>query len=117
MYLTLPLCYLLARRGVGGVLGLLALGIGGALLWKARVIPGLWRLSVLEFVPCFASGVLAYALLCQGAFRRKIPGAAWPVLLIALGTAYWATSRHGTLWWQWSLCVAILICDASIKTY
>ncbi|MGH7620877.1 MAG: acyltransferase family protein, partial [Gemmatimonadaceae bacterium] len=63
MYVLLPLCFVVARRSARDmaamVLAFLACGIA---LETPLVnhVPGLWRLSVFTFGPCFVSGVLAY---------------------------------------------------------
>jgi len=84
MYVLLPLLFLAARKSIRYVLLLLA----GAMVFGAAVqytsIPGLWRLSVGIFAPCFVSGVLAYAILRLKP-RFKLPSWAWtPIVLAAI---------------------------------
>jgi peptidoglycan/LPS O-acetylase OafA/YrhL len=82
MYLVLPVCYFAAKRGVRHVMGLLALAVIG---WSAVAVfhlPALWRLTVLNFGPCFIAGVMAYALLRRRPVPR-LPGWTWPLVLAA----------------------------------
>jgi len=61
MYILLPICYLVARKSVRGVLGLIALAILSS--YVVRHVDALWRLSLAYFAPVFLLGVLAYACL------------------------------------------------------
>jgi peptidoglycan/LPS O-acetylase OafA/YrhL len=108
MYLTLPFCYLIARRSVLGVAGLLALGAIAGMAWFAEVhVPGLWRLTMLIFVPCFLSGVLAYALLRHGVTPR-IPGGLWFLLVaIVLAGFFAARAHYEDPLPQWAFCLAL----------
>jgi peptidoglycan/LPS O-acetylase OafA/YrhL len=79
MYLALPLCYLVARRSVWGVM---ILGVASAMCWAIGVgHRGFWRLSVIDFAPCFLAGVLAFAVLRKP--RPMLSPWAWPVMLLA----------------------------------
>jgi len=82
MYLMLPLCFVMARRGVTAVVGgfLLAAMVGVGAEYSG--VPGVWRLNILEFVPCFLGGILAYAILRKGK-RPAVRSWVWPLLLIA----------------------------------
>src|SRR2546423_10724874 len=106
MYAVLPRLFLLARRGVRPVVQAL---VGGVVLAVARLafrgrISELWRLTTLEFVPWFTSGVLAYALLR----KAKAPpiGARWlPLRLVPPSWSYGFPPRyHGA---SWALCLAV----------
>lgn len=94
MYIVLPLCYLIARkREVGGITALMAAGATMPIIytWGLSTIPGIWRLQVLGFVPCFLSGVLAYWLLRRGK-RAALPSQLWIAIIfadLALGFAAW----------------------------
>ena len=84
MYFVLPLLFLAARKSVDRVLIALALGGCIGLAVQYTSLPGLWRLSVGIFAPCFVSGVLAFAILRRNP-QQKLP--AWtgaPVLLAAV---------------------------------
>lgn len=80
MYGVLPLCFIIARRGVGPVVAALGVAMVGGLCVRLSVIPGLWRLSVATFAPCFLGGVLAYALL-RFPVRPRLPGWSWVLVL------------------------------------
>lgn len=83
MYVALPACYLITQIrptrfalfiGAVVLLGLAFVSpLGGA-------VPGLWRLSILGFAPCFCGGLVAYHLLRTGA-RPLAPSAAFPFVL------------------------------------
>lgn len=91
MYVVLPLCYLIARkRSFGGMALLLLAGFAVAELATRGVdsVPGIWRLQVLKFVPCFLSGVLAYWLLRKRK-AAKLAGWSWiPIVAIDLAICY-----------------------------
>jgi peptidoglycan/LPS O-acetylase OafA/YrhL len=85
MYVVLPLCYLAARTSSFRAMAVLLL-IGLALPIVATrgvdTIPGIWRLPVLRFVPCFLAGVLAYWLL-RRAKQAMLPSWFWYVIVAA----------------------------------
>lgn len=91
MYVVLPICYLIARKpSFGGMALLLLAGFAVAELATRGVnsIPGIWRLQVLKFVPCFLSGVLAYWLLRRKK-RARLAGWTWiPIVAIDLAVLY-----------------------------
>jgi peptidoglycan/LPS O-acetylase OafA/YrhL len=115
MYLLLPFCYFAAKRGVRYVIGLFALAVIG---WSAVGVfhlPGTWRLSVLNFGPCFVAGVMAYALLRKHPARR-LPGWTWPLLLAACVPALWLTQADdGTPERGWLFCVAVAACIPLVR--
>lgn len=90
MYVLLPLCFVVARRGARDmatmVLVFLACGI---VLQRPLVdhVPGLWRLSVFTFGPCFVSGVLAYHILREGR-TANAPAWVWPFVLVAVAALF-----------------------------
>ena len=108
MYIALPICFLIARRSVRGVLALIAAGMLCAVAWRAKLpIPGLWRLTTLEFVPCFLGGVLAYALLRRRPAKR-VPAGAWLVAIALLLAAFsFVQSHHDSLAPQWAFCLSL----------
>ncbi len=84
MYLLLPAAFLLATRSVRSVMVGLGIAILTGLLVRFSGWPGTWRLTVLEFAPCFMGGVLAYALLRSG-MRPVLYSWTWvPALLAAV---------------------------------
>jgi peptidoglycan/LPS O-acetylase OafA/YrhL len=108
MYLTLPFCYLVARRGVAGVAGLIVLGaIGGMASFAQLNVPGLWRLTMLIFVPCFLSGVLAYALLRHRVAPRISGGLFFFLVAIVLAGFFAARAHYENPLPQWAFCLAL----------
>jgi peptidoglycan/LPS O-acetylase OafA/YrhL len=85
MYLVLPLLFVLARKSPRGFLYAAwptAVLVGVLYLLCRGFIPGLWRLNLLAFAPCFVPGVMAYVL-----SRRLLPRWNpfwWPVTLAFL---------------------------------
>lgn len=112
MYLMLPLCFLLVQRGTRAVVGglLVAIIAGCAVQWAP--IPGIWRLSVFKFAPCFLAGVLAFRLL-QTPRTSKAPAWVWPVLLLGLGTIG-ATLDSNASVVAWPFCVVLGLSVAAI---
>jgi peptidoglycan/LPS O-acetylase OafA/YrhL len=108
MYLALPLCFLLARRSVHAVLLIVLAGMAGALAWKAELpIPGLWRLTMLAFVPCFLGGVLAYALLRRPIGRRLSPGITFLAVVALIATFSFARTQYESFAPQWAFCLTL----------
>ena len=114
MYVLLPLCFTLARRSTATMLAQLVIFLAlGFVMQSALVesVPGLWRLSVFSFGPCFISGVLAYHLLRRGT-RAILPSWTWPLILVAVA-GFFAMLRPVAVrpelgWWP-CLALAILI--------
>jgi len=110
MYVVLPLCWLAARRGVSVVVGLLLLSVAGGLLWHATIVPGLWRVNVLMFGPCFMAGVLFHAFRVRGPRLPTAPAWLWPIVLIALGALFWQPDADtASPWPQWIFCLALAL--------
>jgi peptidoglycan/LPS O-acetylase OafA/YrhL len=116
MYIALPLCFLLARRSVHAVLLLILAGMIAGLAWKAELrIPGLWRLDMLVYVPCFLGGVLAYALLRRSQILRLSP-VLFFVAIGALMAAFFAMRmRYQSLAAQWAFCLALGVIIANSR--
>lgn len=83
MYIVLPFAFIFARRGVFHAIGwLVGAGVLGFAVRYAAAVPGVWRISVAAFGPCFMSGVLAYAILrLRPKFR--LPAWTWGLVLLA----------------------------------
>lgn len=93
MYVTLPFCYLVARRRPAwSLLALIAAGL--AIAWsfyygiqERHRIPGMYRLQMLQFIPCFLFGVTAYWMLRRRAAASRawpaLPWWTWPLLIVA----------------------------------
>jgi peptidoglycan/LPS O-acetylase OafA/YrhL len=83
MYLLLPLCYLVARRGTRDMLLLFAALVAAHVVVASQLVPGTWRLNVLYFAPSFFGGVLAYHLLRT---RARAVAPAWTLVLALVAT-------------------------------
>jgi peptidoglycan/LPS O-acetylase OafA/YrhL len=108
MYATLPFCFLVARRSIPGVGVLVIAGMLAAYMWVAKLpLPGLWRLTMLVYVPCFLGGVLAYAMLRRG-LGARLPAGLWFVVIAALLAGFFAVrSQYESLWAQWAFCLSL----------
>jgi Predicted acyltransferases len=112
MYVVLPVCFLIAVGGPRRIVVLLAASVIPAtvfLLFADR-IPGLWRLTVLEFVPCFLSGVLAYSILRTHSARLR---SMWwiPALALALGIYAVAEVPAG----EWAMCLFVGLAITAVR--
>lgn len=90
MYVLLPLCFVLARRRAREMAALVLAFFACAIVLQSPAVnhvPGLWRLSVFTFGPCFISGVLAYHILLRGE-TAKAPAWTWPLVLLAVATFF-----------------------------
>jgi peptidoglycan/LPS O-acetylase OafA/YrhL len=115
MYLVLPFCYFAAKLGMRYVVGLFALAIIGWSAVGVFNVRGVWRLSVLQFGPCFVAGVMAYGLLRRRPARR-LPGWTWPLLLAAcvpLPVLMRADNAHAER--GWLFCVAVAACIPFVR--
>lgn len=75
MYVVLPLCWLVARRSLRLAFAMVCVAIVAGVVYQADVVPGLWRISVVAFGPCFTAGVVAYAIMRHVPMRPQLP--AW----------------------------------------
>jgi len=108
MYLALPFCFLLARKNVYSLLPLVLAGMIGAVAWKAELpIPGLWRLSMLPYVPCFLAGVLAYALLRSPSRPRLSPSVTFLAAAALIAAFSFVRTRYELFAPQWAFCLAL----------
>ena len=81
MYLVLPLCFLVARRSIKAVIGLL--GLAAIMGWWVIPIGG-EHYEVFLFAPCFIAGVLAYAIYVHRKdIVEKFSGKYWAPILFA----------------------------------
>jgi len=101
MYVALPLCFLVARKSsVGAMLALVLSGFALAEIATLGIdrIPGIWRLPVLRYVPCFLAGVLAFWLL-RRTMRARLPSWLWiPVVAADLVLAYFPATSWPDSW-------------------
>ncbi len=108
MYLALPFCFLIARRGVRSLSLLVLAGAAAALATKAQLpIPGLWRLNTLIYVPCFLGGVLAYALLRRTRPARLSPSLTLLAVVALMGAYFLLRGNYTWLAPQWAFCLAL----------
>jgi peptidoglycan/LPS O-acetylase OafA/YrhL len=111
MYVILPALFLLARRSVSGIAGMFGLTALLALAVQYAPVPGLWRLTVATFGPCFVSGVLAYAILRNGP-RKTLPAWTWPLLLVAAAPIFLLLNPspdHAESGWFFCLAVGLVL--------
>jgi peptidoglycan/LPS O-acetylase OafA/YrhL len=108
MYVALPLCFLIARKSALAVLLLAVAGMLGALAWRAELpIPGLWRLTMLVYVPCFMGGVLAYALLRRSPTPRLSAGITFLAVGALMAAFFAVRSHYESFAPQWAFCLAL----------
>jgi peptidoglycan/LPS O-acetylase OafA/YrhL len=114
MYVLLPLAFVVARRGTREMLAMIVAFVALGLAIQsplAERVPGLWRLSVFSFGPCFMGGVLAYHLLRRGV-GAKLPSWTWPLVIIGVATCFALTKpdeAHLSLGWWPCLALGALI--------
>jgi len=95
MYAVLPFCFLVARlssRKWMAVMIVTGIAMDVFFVWNQTTprIPFMWRLSVMEFVPCFLMGVLSYwTLRRRRGARSPIAAGVWP-LIIAVNLVVWS---------------------------
>ena len=83
--------------------------VGQSQLTYAGLVPVLWRLNVLDFVPCFLGGIIAYALMRRGP-KLKLPSAVWPLFLgawVVVGCLLPSVNDDRVLWPLWSVCLVL----------
>lgn len=101
MYIALPLCYLAARRpSFGAMAALLLAGLAMPVIATRGydTIPGIWRLPVLKYVPCFLAGVLAYWLL-RRPMKAILSSWLWiPIVAADLVLGYFASEISPDSW-------------------
>lgn len=90
MYAVLPLCFLIARQTqrVWPMAALLVVGVALSAIhewgrYPAHLIPGMGRLRLFEYVPCFLMGVLAYWMLRRRTRAPILPAWSWPLIIAA----------------------------------
>jgi len=118
MYLVLPVCFIVAGWGPRAVAGLLVIGVVAAYPYLLDLVPGIWRLNTLMFVPCFLSGVLAFSILRRWRSPIQLPSWVWFAFLPANLVAWWwvgipkAGSEidwNSLAWLQWACCLVIAL--------
>lgn len=111
MYVLLPLLFVLVTRlksswqllVVGGTSVVVA--VGYAMLTSE--MRGVWRLSVINYLPCFIAGILAYR--ASRLLRPRLPPGAWPIAILGATTAISFTHPGMDLgyWRAWMVSLAI----------
>jgi peptidoglycan/LPS O-acetylase OafA/YrhL len=114
MYVLLPFCYLVARkRAAWPIATLFAVGVAimSVRLWgtqTAHWIPGIWRVRMLAFLPCFLVGVLAYWLVRRRrASWPTLPAWVWTPLILVDVAAMFAPFQ--SVAWSWYVRVAFCL--------
>ncbi|HEV7703089.1 MAG TPA: acyltransferase [Gemmatimonadaceae bacterium] len=111
MYVAIPLCYLIARKPqVRWMAVMLLIGLAMPIIGERGrdTIPGVWRLGVLGFVPCFLAGVFAYWLL-RRARPVALPSWLWvPIIFADLVFGYFAYDLWTESWMVRAVFCAIL---------
>lgn len=105
MYILLPALFLFARRrGTRGILALWCISVAAASAWLrfSEAAPGIWRLSLIRYVPCFLPGIAAYSLLSA---QPRWSSAMWPVTVVALCAMY--VISGGEQFAGWLLCFIV----------
>jgi len=105
MYAVLPACFLIARREtrVWGMILLVAAGVACSAVYqwgRTPAHPFMVRLRLLQYVPCFLMGVVAYWLLRRRAGAPILPAWSWPLIvagdILLVGLAWTAWGHGGT---------------------
>lgn len=106
MYVVLPFLFVLVRAARWRVLTAISIGaVAVAIGWTLgqQYVPGLWRLSVSRFVPCFVAGVVAFRA-CQ-LTKPRLAAWVWPLIVLGLvlGTSLAWPQGGGTYLRTWVL--------------
>jgi peptidoglycan/LPS O-acetylase OafA/YrhL len=102
MYVLLPAAYLLSKRyGVRCALALWIIAVAIAVAQPLVPLRGEGRMSLIQYIPCFMPGVIAYSL---WRVRPCLPGALWLPVLFALCSGYYLIGTRPT---SWFMCLAV----------
>ena len=107
MYVTLPFLFMLARTRKLWALALL--GAAVVLVNAGGIAAGMRVVRIIDNVPCFLSGVLAYMLIRRRTLP-KLPSWLWPVALAALiaaATLFGDWTMWKAYWGRWAVCLAV----------
>lgn len=100
MYLMLPFLFVWFRnRPVYWLIALWVLCIPFAILQP--MITG--RLSIVEYIPCFLAGVIAWRMLGVSRF----PGWLWPFALAATTVVWMISTREHSMYYRWAFCLTL----------
>jgi peptidoglycan/LPS O-acetylase OafA/YrhL len=101
MYVVLPMVFWLANRKLGTVLMSSGIVFFSVLGWTVLRLTG--HASLLAYIPCFLSGVMAYSI--SRKTERKIAAVLWPVgLIFWFGITSYAWDRGFGLLPTWLMC-------------
>lgn len=122
MYLVLPLCYLMQRRGAKWLVGLVLLTFLGGLVsvWSGKGIievPFIWRLSLLAYAPCFVAGLIAFHFLQVRAWKPFLPAWSWPLALIGWTFFYAAWGSPSNPYLRWVYCFGLAMMLPSFRDF
>lgn len=109
MYLLLPGLYWMTRRlkkPVAVFVGWVIIALACRLAWRLALR---YSFDLVEFVPCFLSGIAAYALICLRSHSPRWPFAVW-VGVISACTAFYLA--RPTIIVGWVCCLAIGVAAA-----
>jgi peptidoglycan/LPS O-acetylase OafA/YrhL len=85
MYVVLPILFVLVGRADWRrliVYTVTAVALAGVYLIMGDLLPGLWRLSVFQYLPCFVAGVVAFRAVQL--LRPRLPAWIWPVIVLTI---------------------------------
>lgn len=102
MYLLLPALFFFARKTTMRTMAAVwVAAVGVALFQEYAPVPGMWRLTLAQYLPCFIPGVMAYVGLRRG---PRFGSALWiPTIVTLCAISYGIGSQAG----DWLLCLAI----------
>lgn len=100
MYIALPLLFIWFRdKPIYWLLVLWVATIPFAVVQP--MITG--RLSVVEYIPCFLGGVIAWRM----AGRQKLTGWLWPLALAATTIVWMVSPREANMYFRWAFCLTL----------
>jgi peptidoglycan/LPS O-acetylase OafA/YrhL len=109
MYVVLPFVFWSTRRWPPLTVALVGWCLAVAAGLVQPLIPGLSRLDLAQYGPCFLAGVVAFALMTR--VRPWLPSAAWVPCILGLALAYVAVAAPLDMihpaWLAWTFCLAL----------
>lgn len=107
MYMALPLLFLLTKRG--HITSLAAVAAAVIAANTCGIALGIRGVRILEYAPCFISGVLAYMLIRR--IRPTLPAWLWPCTLAAMGALLivppFSWTEQKIPWGYWAICIVL----------
>jgi peptidoglycan/LPS O-acetylase OafA/YrhL len=102
MYVALPVLFVVFRnRPLVQLFGLWIVTVPIALV-QPRVSD---RLNVIEYIPCFLGGVLAWRI--SRLYKPKLPGWLWPFGLAGVCPIWMSASREHNMLYGWAFCIVL----------